>query len=111
MSRFIQTAKDLQIEQLAETVVSGNTFANDYDKGSINDDASNQDIHANSEDDAEFENNRSISRITDEIINLDIPAYNLVVMQGGLISKCISVRNARQLIRVRTVGGITPHQK
>ena len=50
-------------------------------------------------------------RITDEIINLDIPAYNLVVMQGGLISKCISVRNARQLIRVRTVCGITPHQK
>ena len=82
IDRFIQASKDLQIKQLAETVVTGNTFTNqeepaDYhDMDSRKDDIFNQDIHVNSEEDAEYENDgRSISSIADEIINLDIPGF------------------------------------
>ena len=63
--------------------MTGNYFttqeepSDNYDIGSNNYDISNQDIHRISEDDVEHENaRRSISSIADEIINLDIPAYN-----------------------------------
>merc|ERR1712129_413911 len=83
INRFIQAAKDLQIKQLKDTVITGNTFnnqeesADDYDMESRNDDIFNRDITVNSEENAEYENDgRSISSIADELINLDFPAYS-----------------------------------
>ena len=80
MNRFIQVAKDLQIKQLEETV---KTFTNpeesedDTYMESRHGNISNQDKQANNEDVAEYvKEGRSISSIADDIINLDIPAYN-----------------------------------
>ena len=62
IDRFIQAAQDLQIKQLAETVVTGNTFttqeepADDHDMESRNNDVFNKHIHVNSEENAECEN-------------------------------------------------------
>merc|ERR1712129_107697 len=61
MNRFIQVAKNLQIKQLAETNVTGNSFytqeesLDNNDMESRHDDISNQDMHANSEDVAVYE--------------------------------------------------------
>ena len=80
MNKFIQVARDLQIKQLAETIVTGNDFntqeepSDYYDSGSYNYDISNQDIPGISDDDDKH--GRSISSIADEIINLDIPGHN-----------------------------------
>ena len=98
MNRFIQAAKDLQIKQLAETVVAENCVPkeeslDDYDIGSNNYDISNQDMYANSDYVDKHENvGRSISSIAEEIINLDI---------SPLASNCLSVRNVMQHMNIR----------
>ena len=45
MNRFIQAAKDLQIKQLAETVITGNIFANQEDAADEHGMVSNTDNH------------------------------------------------------------------
>ena len=68
INKLIQAAKDLQIKQPEDTVITGNTFTNqeepadDYDMESRIDDIYNPDIHVNSEKDTKYEN--------------DFPAYN-----------------------------------
>ena len=60
INRFIQAAKDLQIKQLENAVITGNTFTNqeepadNYDMESRNDDILNQDNHVNSREYLEY---------------------------------------------------------
>ena len=113
--KVIQAAKDLQIKQLAETLVIGNCFStqeehsDNYDIGRNNYDIPNQNLHGNSEDVDEQENaGRSISSIADEIMSLDIPADNPGSDEQGLTRHCTSVRNVRQLTSIRRGCGSTP---
>ena len=128
--KVIQAAKDLQIKQLAETLVIGNCFStqeehsDNYDIGRNNYDISNQNLHGNSEDVDEQENaGRSISSIADEIMSLDIPAdnpgsdeqvhhhphhHNPGSDEQGLTRHCTTVRSVRQLTSIRRGCGSTP---
>jgi len=77
MNRFIETAKDLQIKKLAETVITGNAEPLvDFDIDSGNGIISTQDMLADSDDAGYGNNGRSISSIADEIMNLDILEHN-----------------------------------
>ena len=79
MNRFLQTAKDLQIKQLVESVLSRNSLsgqaqtARGHNETINNGDTSNQGILSDSE---VLNDRQSVSSIADELINLNIPSYN-----------------------------------
>ena len=75
MTRFIEAAKDLQIKQLTDTVMKVKQSSADHLE-SDNNDAPNQDIHANTEYNAEYNNcERSISSTANKIVNINSPLY------------------------------------
>ena len=87
MNRFIQAAKDLQIKQLAESLITGNQYDNHQE--------STDGYHIKNE--AEYENRiRSISIIAGEIINLNKPAFN-----PGSVS---SLGSSKQILKCQECG-------
>ena len=98
VNMFLQNAKDLQIKQLTDCFVTGNTFENEHANSEEVaqyddiDNSTNLDIHANHEDISEPRKGpKSKSSNIDEILSLDLTAYRPDMDEpdsGNQLHKC-----------------------